>query len=129
MERLNINIKETQKTPKVEYVEKDKKLIIEGRLIPEDPLIFFTEIENWIGKFHNSRQHNLTIEFYLYYYNTSSLKNMILFFHKLENLNNNLNIFHVLWKCDNGDGDSIEDGKDFKKSLNLDFKIILVEDE
>jgi hypothetical protein len=129
MDELEINIDETKTTPNVEYVDNENKLVVEGKLIPEDPFIFFSKLEDWLDKFINSKQPDLTVEFYLYYYNTSSLKIMVSFIEKLDRINKNAKNIRIIWKCDAGDEDNIEDGNDFKKALNLGFDISIVEDE
>ena len=97
-------------------------------MIPENPLLLFNELESWIEAFDESDQKKLTIEFYLYYYNTSSFKRLNMFLKKIDSLDKDKNDIHIVWKCDDGDEDNIEDGEDFKEELNLSFDIKVVLD-
>ena len=129
MGKLKINIEESGKTPLVKYFDTDKRLLLEGKLIPENPLLLFNQIETWLEDYDNSDQQELTIEFYLYYYNTSSHKRLNMLFKKINALDKNRNKVNILWKCDYGDEDNIEDGKDFKEGFNFPFEIVVVDDE
>jgi len=124
----NIHLEESAKTPLVKYFPKDQRLLIEGKLIPENPLLIFTELENWLDAYDQSDQQDLTVEFYLHYYNTSSLKRLNMFLKKINSLDNEHNKINIIWKCDDGDEDNVEDGEDFKEVMDLPFKIVIVEE-
>jgi hypothetical protein len=129
MSELNFIREESYKTPNMEYNEIDKTLMIEGRLIPEDPELFFNDIREWIKKWEDSGIPELKISMFLYYYNTSSLKRMSMLFEYLDELVVKGKKIEVLWKCDEADEDNIEDGQDFMEKYNFKFEIEVVPED
>lgn len=77
----NLHIEKEQYTPLIQYISSENKLIIEGKSISEDPFAFYTPLFEWTKEYLKS-PFELTVEFYLEYFNTASSK-MIYDFVKL----------------------------------------------
>jgi hypothetical protein len=126
---IELNLEETANTPKVSYDTSDNRLDLEGRLLPEHPGPFFEKLYRWLEDAKNSDQSNFTISFYLYYYNTTSTKMLVMFFQEVDRqLALGLNIT-LEWKYDEEDEDAFDDGTDFKKASKVNIKLIGVPEE
>ena len=130
MSNLSWNEEATTKTPGINFDSENNRLIIEGKLIPEDPKIFFNKLYDWLNLFLMSPVNSVEFDLYLYYYNTSSLKRLVIFFDQLERaLRKSHKKVRINWRCDQADEDNIADGKDFQNMFSLDINIVEVPDE
>ncbi|MBL4705903.1 MAG: SiaC family regulatory phosphoprotein [Flavobacteriales bacterium] len=126
---IAIKLEETQNTPSVEFDEGTNCLNIVGRLLPEHPGPFFSELHSWLERVQNSDIGQITISFYLYYYNTTSTKRLVMFLREIDRqLANGLDV-RVEWKYDEEDEDAYDDGVDFRQASNVDIKLIEVPEE
>jgi len=121
---IELNLEETANTPKVTYDAGEHRLEIEGRLLPEHPGPFFEKLYSWLEDAKNSEHSDFIISFYLYYYNTTSTKRLVMFFQEVDRqLALGLNI-GLEWKYDEEDEDAHDDGVDFKEASKVDIKLI-----
>ncbi len=126
---MKITIPETSNTPYVEFLEETNRLEIEGRLLPEHPGPFFEKLYNWLDKVKAGSMNELTISFYLYYYNTTSTKRLVMFLQEIDKaVDQGLNVT-VEWRYDEEDEDAHEDGLDFQKASNMEIKLIPVAED
>lgn len=68
-----LNIEREQYTPQIQFFPEENKLLIEGKSISEDPLAFYEPLFKWTDEFV-ANPFELTVEFYLEYFNTASSK-------------------------------------------------------
>lgn len=120
----------TDTAPGVNYDKDKKQLTIDGKLIPEDPEIFFIKFYDWLERFFASPVESVELDLYLYYYNTSSLKRLTIFFSKLdERLKSSPKKVKIIWKCDEVDENNIADGEDLLSMFSLDMEIVKIAEE
>lgn len=130
MSDLNWNEEATSKTPEIVYDEDQNKLTIEGKLIPEDPELFFDRLYNWTDAFIAGSKNTVDLDLYLYYYNTSSLKRISIYLSHLNDLVKKSNkTVKVIWKCDELDEDNISDGERLAELVDMKVEIVKVKEE
>jgi hypothetical protein len=124
MEIMKLNA--GKNTPAVELDPKGI-MIIEGRSIMDDPLIFFNPIIDWISKCNSK---TFTLEMRLEYMNTSSYKMMLILFKSIKKHYNSTNIL-INWYYETDDEDMLDLGKDIESLINVpvDFYELQVDDE
>jgi len=123
----NFETTETFNTPRVKFSLDENLLELEGRLLPEDPQLFFDMLAQTLGQYDHESRDPLTIRIYLYYYNTSSGKRLLHFLQSADEMNGKRNQYKVEWVFEEGDEDTFEEGEDFKSQLDLEFNIVEVE--
>jgi hypothetical protein len=109
-------IKETKGTPRVS-LNLDGEMHIEGRSLPEDPVQFYIPVLAWVSK---CPAENVTIHIRLDYMNTSSSKEIYLFFKYIKQ-NKNVKTITVNWYYEEGDDDVYEIGREFELMVELPF--------
>ena len=125
---LNLNLEETPNTPSVRFDVDNSRLDIEGRLLPEHPGPFFEELREWLEAAEQQCP-SCTISFYLYYYNTTSTKRIVMFLEEIKRKNDAGMSVQVEWRYDEEDEDAHDDAQDFIKASGLDIKLIALADE
>lgn len=121
---------ETGKTPRIQYKEDSHQLSIEGKLIPEDPDLFFDKLYGWTNSFISGPLPSIELDLYLYYYNTSSLKRLSIYFEHLEKeVKKSSKNAKIIWKCDELDEDNISDGERLNSMVDLDIEVVKVAEE
>ena len=121
MDKLFIN--STYSTPQINFDAEAGLLEVEGRLIPEDPEIFFVPIVSWIDNFIPEKNLQTVIRFQLSYYNTSSAKIILNVFKKFDELFKAGSDIKIIWEYEEGDEDAMQDGEDYKRFLQIPFEI------
>lgn len=125
---LDLFLEESANTPKVQFNNETNRLEIEGRLLPEHPGPFFEKLNDWLANVPEAGR-DITISFYLYYYNTTSTKRLVMFLQEIsKHISAGSNIA-VEWRYDEEDEDAYDDGIDFQDASGIDIKLIAVEEE
>jgi hypothetical protein len=109
-------IEETKGTPRVS-LSLEGEMHIEGRSLPEDPVQFYLPVLEWVRK---STVENVTIYVRLDYMNTSSSKELYLFFKYIKQ-NIHVKTVIVNWYYEEGDDDVYEIGREFEAIVDLPF--------
>lgn len=125
---------EIQKTTNTPYVHLDAstgKMEIKGRSVPENPLEFYSSLNEWLERFSaQAAERILTMDVSLEYFNTSSSKCLLDIFKKMAAIQEMGAAVEINWWCEEFDDDMIEAGKDYQDLLNVRFNIkIIPEDE
>ena len=119
-----LHIEKEQYTPHIQFFESEGRLLIEGKSISEDPFAFYQPLFNWTDEFVKN-PFELTVEFYLEYFNTASSK-MIYDFVK--------NIFEAeikpnfIWKYMEDDEDIEEYGEYLQDLVGDNLTLVETED-
>ena len=116
-----ILVNKTTKTPEVKFDSATGFLEIEGRLIPENPDVFFEVLFNSIVEFN--KQSPYVIRLSLDYYNTTSSKRLLHFFQKLDMMFQDGCNMRIIWEYETGDEDSMRDGEDYCSLLKIPFEL------
>lgn len=115
------NIPGTSKTAEISINTEISEISIKGVIIPENPQIFFAELENTINEYKKSAE-KLVLNFDLEYFNTGAARYLYKLFKDLKT-----DKFPVLvkWHYDADDEDILESGQEFEELSGLEFKFIL----
>ncbi len=119
-----INIQKTFSTPLVKFVPEENKLLIEGRMIPEDATAVFTPISSWVNSYFEEGNSTLNVVFRLYYYNTSSSKRIVNLLRKMDEYYANGKKINVRWEYEEGDDDCMRDGQDFQGLVKVPVEVV-----
>lgn len=113
------------KTPQVEF-KNSGDLLVRGRSIPENSVEFYAPILKWIEDYGSSPQAKTTVKVQLEYFNTSSSKCILDMFKKLEGVGGTEMI--IEWYYEEDDEDMLEAGEDYDAIIDIDFKMVEVEE-
>ncbi len=124
---MSLTIEESFDTPHI-YLEKGL-IKIEGRLMPENILIFFKPVDKWIDKYLKNPADNTKIDFHLSYLNSCSSKHICDMLKKfnmkfIEGYN-----MKVSWTYEDNDDSALEAGKDLESIIDIPFEYIKTESQ
>jgi hypothetical protein len=109
------------KTPLVDF-KISGDLLLEGRSVSENPVIFFDPVIQWINDLKKTHPAKVTLTFKLEYFNTSTSKIMLHIFRNLESFIKNGSDVKIIWYYDDVDEDLKEAGKDYQSILQIPFE-------
>jgi hypothetical protein len=113
-------IKAGAKTPEVKVNSEKGQIILKGVIIPENPLIFFGELNEYIDLcFKDSN--SLILDLDLEYFNTGAARYLYDIFKKLK-LRTNISVF---WQYESDDEDIYESGLEFQELSGLKFEFVV----
>lgn len=124
-----ISIESTYDTPYIEFDPDGGNLIIEGRLIPEDPGILFDPLLRWLNNYFKDPQKKTVLNVRLEYLNSSSSKyitGILLIMAKHFTAGNDI---EVNWYYEDDDETILEMGEHYKEMLEVPIKLIPFIDE
>ncbi|MEQ9301821.1 MAG: DUF1987 domain-containing protein [Cyclobacteriaceae bacterium] len=122
-------IEQSRVTPFVEYNGVEKTLQISGRSSPENPLIFYKRLVDFVDEFASSNESILIVNVSMEYLNTSSTKCIFNLFKKMSEVNDETDkIIIVNWYYEDWDDDMLEIGEDFSYCLKIQFNLSEVDD-
>lgn len=127
----SLTIEKTSNTPFVQLDADTGKMEIRGRSVPENPLDFYTPINDWLERFKaQAAERILSMDIALEYFNTSSSKCLLDVFKKVVAINKAGAEVEINWWCEEFDDDMVEAGQDYQDLLGLPFNIkVIAEDE
>lgn len=121
--KTKLVIPQTNKTPQVEFDALKGVLHMQGKIIQEDPLEFFDQINQYVDDYLKTTQDNLEINLQLEYFNTVSSKMLSKFFIKvISNSKPTLN-----WYYEKDDIELKEAGEDYSSIINYPINLIELE--
>lgn len=118
-----INIPATEDTPKVVLDHVNKVFEISGRSLPEDVVVFYQPVIQWLDDLEKSPIPNLELAIKLEYFNTASSKLILDILLKLEEINQNGTPLKVKWFYLSSDSDMREAGEEYSEIVSLPFEI------
>ncbi len=122
---MSLTIEQKLDTP---YVHLEKGLIeISGRLLPENVLIFFNPIDNWILKYLDHPASFTQINLSLAYINSCSTKHLCDLLKALDNKHQEGHDMKITYTYEEGDESALEVGHDLESILNIPFEYIQTE--
>lgn len=120
-------IEETSKTPLFQLDNKANRVKIVGKIIAENPINFFTKIEEGIESFSSKKKEdNITVDIYIDYFNTVCSKYFLKFLRKVINSKEHANQVIINWHYDSDDTEIKESGEDYAMIINHHFNFIEV---
>jgi hypothetical protein len=124
LDNLYIPINVENQTPKIDF-KSTGELVIEGQSFPEDPLVFYEPVINWVKKLCENPPKEITFTLRLEYFNTSTSKLVLHMFKKLEDARYaKFTDVNIVWYYNKFDEDMFESGKDYESIIDLPFKLI-----
>ncbi len=113
------NIQKTINTPAIKF--KDGLLVITGRCIPENGVLFFAPLFKYIVEYGNKPFPITEVVIHLEYSNSSTNRSLLTIFVLLEKIFENGFAVKVTWYYETGDELMMDLGNDFKSLLRLPF--------
>ena len=122
---MSLTLEKSFDTP---YIYLENGLIkMEGKLMPENILIYFKPVDKWIKKYIKKPAEYTKIDLSLSYLNSCSTKYIC---DMLKVLNDKFiegYDMKVVWTYEEGDDSALETGKDLESMSNIPFEFIMTE--
>lgn len=115
-------IEGNQNRPDVNFNAETGKLVIEGRSIMENTVIFFQPLLEWIDSYSDQPAVKTELHLVMDYFNTSASKFILSIFEKLEDMYNQGKDVEVYWYFNDEDMEDL--GEDYKHLVGMPFIII-----
>ncbi|KIX13044.1 biofilm regulation phosphoprotein SiaC [Dethiosulfatarculus sandiegensis] len=116
-------IEKTSSTPSVEFDPQSGPLKISGESYPENTLDFFKPIIEWISAYVKEVK-TITLDLYLIYMNTSSVKCMLELLDVLEEAHGNGHDITLNWFYDEDNDRALDTAEEFEEDYTMPFNII-----
>ena len=114
----NLNLEETQDTPKVTLNAAAGTFELSGRSLPEDSIEFFTPILNWIREYAKSPNPATVFVYKLEYFNTASSKLILDMLQTLKNIPG----IKIVWYYYEDDEEISDAGREFAEQVEIPFE-------
>ena len=117
-----IKIQGTDDTPTVTLDKENNIFEISGRSLPEDVVVFYKPILEWLDEYKNDPLEKTVFNFKLEYFNTASSKLLLDVLLKLEDINNDGHDVVVKWHYPDDDEDMEEAGEEYSDIVDVPFE-------
>ncbi len=117
-----IKIQGTDDTPTVTLDKENNIFEISGRSLPEDVVVFYKPILEWLDDYKNDPLDKTVFNFKLEYFNTASSKLLLDVLLKLEDINNDGHEVLVKWHYPDDDEDMEEAGEEYSDIVDVPFE-------
>lgn len=102
---------------------------LRGKSIPENSFEFYEPLYNWLSEYSENPKEVTTVNLSMEYFNTSSSKEFLKFFRKLEDLQNSgFTRFKITWYHETDDEEMLEMGESLKREVDLPIEILAIEE-
>lgn len=123
----DLNLKASTKTPEISFSGESGHLELSGRSIPEISYEFYQPVLEWVDAYGKNPQEETMVHAKFEYFNTSSSKQILDVFKKLENIHlNGKSRVKVKWFIAEEDEAMQEAGEEYKLLLKMPFEIVPV---
>lgn len=120
-------LKASTKTPEINFNGETGLLELSGRSIPEISNEFYQPVIEWVDAYGKNPQVETVVHAKFEYFNTSSSKQILDIFKKLDNLHaNGKSNVKVKWFIAEDDEAMEEAGEEYRMLLNMPFEIVPV---
>jgi hypothetical protein len=109
---MALKLEQTKKTPGINFDADQGTFKIEGAILPENAVKFFTPLIKYAEEYLASPKEETKLDLFIIYFNTSSSKQIYEFI-KLFNLSKDKTKITVNWLFDEDDEDMEETGKEY----------------
>jgi len=117
-----IKIQGTDDTPTVILDKENNIFEISGRSLPEDVVVFYKPILEWLDEYKNDPLDLTVFNFKLEYFNTASSKLLLDVLLKLEDINNDGHEVLVKWHYPDDDEDMEEAVEEYSDIVDVPFE-------
>lgn len=111
-------------TPQVEMIASKKLCEISGESYVEDAISFYQPIIGWIKEYGNTNNKELTFNFKLTYFNTSSSKSILDVLNALKEIQTKEIRVQINWYYPEDNYDLLAEAEDFIEDLEIDMNLI-----
>ncbi len=119
-----LNIKSSKYTPEIKTDSQKGELRFYGSSYPENASEFYQPVYSWIEDFFEKGNNNLEVNFYIYYFNTSSSKCFMNLLEILENQHRGGKDIVVNWYYTEEDEDGLDSGEKLFMEVDLKYKFL-----
>jgi hypothetical protein len=119
-----IKIAGAEDTPNIILDAENKIFEISGRSLPEDVVVFYQPVMDWLNEFEKNPFKDFELSIKLEYFNTASSKLILDILLKLEDIYNTGTPLKVKWFHLASDSDMKEAGEEYSEIVGLPFEII-----
>ncbi len=123
----NLYIEATRYTPEISADAQKGEVKFYGSSYPENANEFYKPVSEWIEKYLNEQNTSLEVNFYIYYFNTSTSKSYLNILEILEKFSQNNKDVHINWYYTKDDEDSLDSGERLFMELDLKYQLIAVD--
>lgn len=121
-------VKETNRTPAINFDPANGTFDIRGKSTPENPISFYAPVLDYIDHYSESPADKTVLNVKFEFFNTSSSNKIHSMFKKFEKVYLGNRDVIIRWYCESGDENMIDAGQDFKAILHVPFEIIKVDE-
>lgn len=120
-----IIIAETPKTPLFKFDTDNNSIKIEGKIISENPINFFSRLDEILDSYKvKAESESLKVDIYVDYFNTVCSKYFLKFLRKVISTKQDASKININWYFDSDDTEIKESGDDYSMILNHHFNFI-----
>ncbi|OJJ17849.1 hypothetical protein BKI52_28740 [marine bacterium AO1-C] len=120
-----LSVEQTEYTPKIRFDRKNQRFTCSGSSYMEYPFEFYKPIVGWLEDYLKATQAKISLDFYLDYWNTGSIR-LLMFI--LDFLEKQQRIQLVNWYFENGNQDAFYLGENLQEEFSdVIFNIIEVD--
>lgn len=123
----NLNLEATKYTPEIKTDSGNAEIRIYGSSYPENANEFYRPVSEWIENFLDEGNHKLTVNFYIYYFNTSTSKSFLNILEVLEKYSEQGKDINVNWYYTEDDEDSLDNGERLFMEIDVNYQLIPVD--
>jgi hypothetical protein len=121
-----LKLKGTKESPEVVFDKDAKQFIISGRSLPEDSFQFYQPVIEWMKEYVKDPLPLTELNTHFEYFNSSSIKQLLILFKTIESLIDAGNEAKIIWKYDEEDDLMEIKGKEFKRMLKIPMELVEV---
>jgi hypothetical protein len=123
----NLFIAATKYTPEIKMDAEKGEIKISGSSYPENANEFYRPINKWIENYFLSEQKGLIVNFYIYYFNTSTSKSFLNILEILETFTSRGFKIVVNWYYSEDDDDGLDSGERLFMELDINYHLIALD--
>ncbi len=123
----NLYIDATKYTPEIKADLEKGEIRIYGSSYPENANEFYNPVSKWITEYFNQGNKKLAVNFYIYYFNTSTSKSFLNILEVLEKFSLEGSEIVVNWYYTEDDDDSLDSGERLFMEMDLNYQLIPVD--
>jgi hypothetical protein len=123
----NLHIEATKYTPEIKCETDKGEMKIYGSSYPENANEFYFPVSQWINNYFEQDNEQLTVNFFIYYFNTSTSKSFLNILEILEKFSAEGKTIMVNWYYTQDDEDSLDSGERLFMEMDLNHKLIPVD--
>lgn len=123
----NLYVEATKYTPEITADAQKGEVKIYGSSYPENANEFYKPITQWIEEFLGEGNSKLLINFYIYYFNTSTSKSFLNILELVEKLSAAGKDIAINWYYTEDDDDSLDSGERLFMEMDIKYKLIPVD--